>query len=165
MSWGAVKLLKMDAVNVTSALPVVEPVEPSVSLRVTVSTTCALSALGSLLIIVSSCCFKSLRSAARLILVHLSIVDFGVAVANLVGVLFNFDKYYLEGSYTSSRYPELKDPPETIHVVCNVQAAFAIYCTMGSLLWTNCMGRLHLSADCSPHHVKGSAKNSLGDHC
>ena len=129
----------MDAENVTEELSVVAPVIPSLALRVVVSTTCTLSALGSLLIVVSSCCFKSLRSAARLILVHLSIMDLGVALANLVGISFNFSKYYLDGNYTASGYPLLKNPGETIHGLCNVQAAFAIYCTMGSLLWTNCM--------------------------
>ena len=114
------------------------PVLTDIKLRILVGITCSLSILGSLMIIVSYIGFKSLRTTPRLILVHLSIMDLGVAVANLVGISVNFNKYYFDNTNTSYKFrlPILKDPGTTINNACITQAVFAVYFTNGSFLWT-----------------------------
>lgn len=62
--------------------------------RAVIGLTCFLSVIGSLLIIFSYVFFKSLRNRSRLILVHLSVVDLGVGLANLIGNLIYFDRFY-----------------------------------------------------------------------
>ena len=58
-----------------------------ISVRVAVWITCSLSMLGALLIIFSYVCFKTMRSRAREILVHISVMDFLVAASNLTELL------------------------------------------------------------------------------
>lgn len=62
--------------------------------RAVIGITCFLSVIGSLLIIFSYAFFKSLRNRSRGILVHLSVVDLGVGLTNLVGNLIYFDRFY-----------------------------------------------------------------------
>lgn len=107
-------------------------------MRAVVGVTCVLSMLGSLFIIFSYC-FKDLRTRARWILLHLSIMDLGVALANFTGDVANFDKYYYNGSQplTSDWHPS--HVPTLIHVLCVTQAFLANYFTMGAVLWTGCL--------------------------
>ena len=110
---------------------------PDQKLRVVISVTCLLSIIGSLTIISSYVFFKSLRTTTRLILVHLSIMDLGVAIANFIGIAVNFDKYYYRGEPTepwSSIFAS--DPGTLINVACVTQAALAVYFTAGSFMWT-----------------------------
>ena len=65
-----------------------------IGVRVAVWITCSLSLLGALLIIFSFVCFKAMRSRAREILVHISVMDFLVAASNLTGAAVNFDRFY-----------------------------------------------------------------------
>ena len=115
----------------------VQGVNTTTTLRGVVAATCLLSVVGSLLIISTYLFIKSLRSAARLVLVHLSVMDAGVATANLVGVLVDFNSYYNTGEYSWNGYPV---PPSNISVAvnaaCVTQAAFAVYFTFGSFMWT-----------------------------
>ena len=120
--------------------------------RIIVGLACCLSAIGALLIIFSYACFRSLRSRARLVLVHLSLMDFGVSVANLVGNLVHFDDYYVgriaapntvvpsanDHPVTNSTVCEVYHLPEShaIQRLCTAQAFLAHYFTYSSVLWT-----------------------------
>ncbi len=107
-----------------------------VSLRAVSACSSTLSILGSALIILSYLCFRSLRTRARLILVHLALTDMGVGLANLVGIVVNFDQYYPP----SLPYPsELYRPNISIEILCKTQASIAEYCTLSSVLWTSCL--------------------------
>ncbi len=112
--------------------------------RVVVGITCTFSIIGSLLIILSYLCFRDLRSRARLILVHISIMDCGVGLSNLIGAWVYFDRFYTEntdclGSGHVKVDPQrfLYCPPsDTIQALCVTQAFFAYYFTLGSVMWT-----------------------------
>lgn len=103
------------------------------SVRVVVGITCVLSMIGAVLIILSYILIKDTRSKAREILLNLSLMDFVVAAANLTGILVNFDDYlYRPKQLPSHQYLALND-------VCKVQAFFALYATISSIIWTNCI--------------------------
>ena len=99
------------------------PKEPA--LRVVVGLVCALSIVGSLLIILSYICFKSRRTKAREVLVHISLMDLGVGLANIIGLSVYYDHYYFHGP-----------APTYIDNLCKTQAFFAAYATLGSVFWT-----------------------------
>lgn len=98
--------------------------------RIVVGVACTLSIVGSLLIIGSYVLSKELRSQCRWILLHLSLMDFGVALANLIGIAANFDSYYVEATKNYSR------PPVAVRYSCEGQAVMACFCTISSILWT-----------------------------
>ena len=100
-----------------------EAVLPSV--QAVVGITCVLSMFGAILIILSYLLIKEIRTKAREILVHLSLMDFMVAAANFVGVTVNFDQY-----------AHLSNHTYTVDCLCVTQASFAMYGTLGSILWT-----------------------------
>lgn len=113
--------------------------------RIIVGLACCLSIIGTLLIIISYACFKSLRSRARLVLVHLSLMDFGVSVANLVGNLIYFDGYYIDRIPASENHEKVTNSvcevyhlPDSIAIqrLCTAQALLAHYFTYSSVLWT-----------------------------
>lgn len=110
------------------------------AVRAVVGAACSLSILGSLLIVLSYVCFKSLRTKARLILVHISAMDFGVAVANLIGLCVYFDHFYevVPNAQYSERVPSsyVVPPDKDIQRLCVAQAFFAVYFTLGSVSWT-----------------------------
>ena len=99
-----------------------------VGLRVAVGITCWLSLFGSLLIILSYLLFKDLRTRARLILVHLSIADFGVAFCNLFGEAYRFERHF------NKTVMELS--PLSVKRLCLAQAFVAHFSTISSVLWT-----------------------------
>lgn len=99
--------------------------------KAVVGTTCSLSILGCLMIILSYCGFRTLRTTARLILVHLSIMDMGCAASNLIGLTIDFSRYYAHGNGSG--------PSAAVRHACIAQAAFADYFTIGSFLWTIAM--------------------------
>lgn len=76
---------------------------------------CGLSMLGSLLIILTYILFSDLRTTSRLLLVFLSFMDLGTALANSIGMAMDY-KHTSEG--------------------CKIQAAFAVFCSMSSYFWT-----------------------------
>ena len=86
-------------------------------------TTCILSAFGSLLIILSYVCIRKVRSKAREILVHISVMDLIYTMANLIGAVINFNE---EKEGNSPAYQG----------ACKAQGWFAVYGTIGSVLWT-----------------------------
>ena len=97
------------------------------SVQVVVGITCVLSMFGAILIVLSYLLIKEMRTKAREILVHLSFMDFMVATANFVGVAVNFDQYAPE-RYSNHSY--------IVDCLCVTQASFAMYGTLGSILWT-----------------------------
>lgn len=103
-----------------------------IGVRVAVWITCSLSMLGALLIIFSYVCFKGMRSRAREILVHISVMDFLVAASNLTGAAVGFARFYNCTKGTDTCLPH----PVSVDYWCKTQAFFAIYCTLGSVLWT-----------------------------
>ena len=118
-----------------------------ISVRVVVGITCLFSMAGSILIILSYCCFKPLRTRVRLILVHLSLMDFGVALSNFVGDVANFDGYYInvtssDGPGSNSSCPisvqilPLESVSTVVKNLCVMQGAVALYATLSSVLWT-----------------------------
>ena len=105
-----------------------------VSLRAVVGVTCILSMAGALLIIFSYILIKEIRTTARKILLHLSIMDFTVAAAHSIGILINFDQYYfVNPANVSVQYYKV------VNDGCQAQAFFSMYGTISSILWTNCM--------------------------
>lgn len=105
------------------------------NLRRVVVITCLLSLLGSMLIISIYCCCRSLRTRSKLLLVQLSVMTTGLATANLIGVLVNFDQYYYTGRYTNGT-PEQRVPNVAIRMACDLESFFAVYFTSGSIMWT-----------------------------
>ena len=101
--------------------------------RIVVGIACVLSMTGSLLIIISYIISKELRSQTRWILLHLSFMDLGVALANFIGIAVNFDGYYVKAA-ESIWHPE--SAPLLVRYSCNAEAAVACFCTLSSILWT-----------------------------
>ncbi|XP_019852968.1 PREDICTED: probable G-protein coupled receptor 157 [Amphimedon queenslandica] len=102
-------------------------------LRGVVIAACILSGVGALLVIFSYVCSRQLRSQARLIILHLSFMDFGVALANFIGLSVYFNKYYLE-SYKNEG--DFDDVTPVVRYSCMTQAIVAVYCNNSSILWT-----------------------------
>ena len=118
----------MPAMNLT---PDISPFSNQTGgVRAVVSVTCFLSMIGSLLIIASYVFFKELRTRVRLILVHLSVMDFGVGLANFIGVTVYFNQYY------QKVYNGNETIPFIVNASCKVQATVALFCTNSSVLWT-----------------------------
>ena len=130
-----------------------------VGIRSVVILTCSLSVLGSLAIILSFACFRQLRSKPREILLHISIMDLGVSLANLLGAAVYFDQYYhtpavnitdpADFAFQPTRAtdePPAADgdagpvaqfsAPRAVEDLCVAQAFFAGFFTLGSVLWT-----------------------------
>ena len=101
------------------------------ALRAVVGVSCGLSIIGSLVIILSYILFKKRRTRAREILLHISLMDLGVALANLIGLSVYFDKYFVNEVYNKSY-----EAPAYINGLCKTQAFFAAFCTYSSILWT-----------------------------
>ena len=101
------------------------------ALRAVVGVSCGLSILGSLVIILSYILFKNRRTRAREILLHISLMDLGVALANLIGLSVYFDKYFI-----NEVYDRTYKAPAYIRGFCKTQAFFAAFCTYSSILWT-----------------------------
>ena len=100
------------------------------SVRAVVGITCVLSMIGAVLIILSYILIKDTRTKPREILLNLSLMDFIVAAANLIGILINFDDFLR---------PDIPQQHPALSCICKVQAFFAMYATISSILWTNCI--------------------------
>ena len=85
------------------------PVEPYLQ------AACFLSMIGSSIIILTYVCYVDTRKPSRRLLVFLSLMDFGTALANSVGMFLNF---------------------QTSSIGCQIQAAAAIFSSLSSYLWT-----------------------------
>ena len=81
--------------------------------------TCFLSMFGSLSIILTYAAFADLRSTSRRLLVYLSLMDFGTALANSYGLFSAFS---------------------STTIGCKIQAGVAIFTSLSSFLWTISLG-------------------------
>ena len=106
------------------------------SVRAVVGVTCVLSMAGAVLIILSYILIKDTRTKAREILLNLSLMDFTVAAANFVGILVNFDNFLYKPDGIP---PTDQHQYHMLNSICKVQAFFAMYATISSILWTNCI--------------------------
>ena len=102
--------------------------------RAIVGAVCVLSMLGSLFVIFSYCCIKTLRSEARQILINLSLMDFGVGLANFVGIVAYFDGYYRDIDHSTSKLRQ--NTSEIVDILCKAQAFVAAFSTLASVFWT-----------------------------
>ena len=103
--------------------------------RAVVGATCVLSMMGSLTIILTYIAFKQLRNPTRHILLHLSLMDLGVAVANFIGAVVYFDRYYFDSVHYNSGGLYF-DVSHVIKYSCITQAAVSVTCNNSSVLWT-----------------------------
>ena len=122
--------------NLTSTIPNCEDgnvnYEP-VYVKAVAGGTCVLSILGTVLISFTYLCFKHLRNKPRELVLHLSLMDFMVACANLIGIFVDYNKLL---------YPDASSPNPNYDIdngFCIAQASFAMYGTLGSILWTNAL--------------------------
>ena len=102
--------------------------------KIVVGVTCCLSIIGSMLILLSYFQQKK-KTKAKHILFHISLMDLGAALTNLIGLSINFDQYYtVNGAATKI---EVSKP--YIDGLCKTQAFFAMFFSMGSVLWTTAL--------------------------
>ncbi len=102
--------------------------EVIVAQQVTVSVTCLLSLMGSMLIILVHVAFKDLRTGARQVLVQLSIADIIIAASHMFGVLYNLPKYVPGcGPVENEGQSDLS---------CEIQAGFSIFGVLAAYFWT-----------------------------
>lgn len=114
--------------------------DKNLGIRTVVGITCGLSIIGSLLIILSYIIHKKNRTKSREILVHISLMDLGVGLSNLIGVLVYYDQFY---SYSDDGFYEAQ---VYIDNLCKTQAFFAAYCSLGSIFWTTALaGYLYIA--------------------
>lgn len=97
-------------------------------------STCVVSILGSIATMASYLALKEMRHRVRELLLHLSIMTFVCSAANLVGSLLNYRKHLCAVSVDGRVvYPSSYN---TYHHVCQVQAFFTSYGTIGSAVWS-----------------------------
>ena len=107
--------------------------EGGLPFRVLVGTACVLSMFGAALILVSYVFFRSLRNRARLVLVHISLMDLGTVLSKFVGNAVDFDRYYVSYNGSCTVY----SAPRLDYVrACETQAFLLHFFTLGSVLWT-----------------------------
>jgi len=104
--------------------------------RAVIITICSLSVIGSLLIVLSFCCSKELRTKLRSYVLFISIMDIMYSSANLVGAGIDFGQYVNRTHNGDWHF----SPSPTLNAVCIAQGVFAAYGTLASILWTVCMG-------------------------
>lgn len=102
------------------------------SLRVVVGITCLLSIFGASLIIFTYAVFKDLRTFARQMLVNLSVADIMVAASHFVGLVAKVERFI--PYYSNSTQNNTTDR------LCSTQAAFTMYGSISSFLWTMALG-------------------------
>ena len=97
------------------------------ALEIFSTVTCALSIIGSLAIILSYIFIREIRSKARELLVHLSIMNLIYTTVNFVGLIVPYDKclFHRQGR----EHCDFKR-------LCEAQAFLGAYGTAGSILWT-----------------------------
>lgn len=108
-----------------------------VSIQIICGTVCVLSILGSLAIILTYLLLKKIRSKARELLVHVSLMDIAYTSANFVGLLIPYRDHLCRDDDTSNSTCNKSDNNINVYQnVCKVQALIAVYGTVGSVLWT-----------------------------
>ena len=116
VNWGTTSNSYVNHTNISDAIRTISAV------------TCALSIMGSLAIILTYILIKDIRSKARELLVHLSIMDLTFTTANFIGILLPYDKHLF--------HRPLGPEHDNYERVCKAQAFFAVYGTIGSILWS-----------------------------
>ena len=121
--------------------------------RIVVGIVCVLTVLGSVVIIASYLCFRTLRTKARLLLVHLSAMDLLVGVSNLTGLL------------ALRRYHDVPSDyfPLPLRHFCTAQAFVADYATISSVLWTVSLG-VYMYVLASPSMVERTLDRRFVSH-
>ena len=104
------------------------------SMQIIVGAVCIMSIAGCLAIILTYAFVKDIRSKAREMLVHISFMDLTYTTANFVGLSLPYHKYLFANS--TGNPTEYGPHHEIYWRVCQVQATFAVYGTIGSVLWT-----------------------------
>lgn len=95
------------------------------------TTTSVLSILGCLLIMFTYFAYKELRTYARAMLFHLSIADLIIVISHIVGYYENY-LWYLENPN--------EIPGSSTNALCVSQAAFLIFGSIASLMWSTVVG-------------------------
>ena len=108
--------------------------------NVAVGITCFLSIFGSLAIMASFVFFRQHRTMVRFLLFNLSLADFLVAIANLVGVSTSY-KYIDANETLCATFRN--------NATCVVTGGLSMYATDCSILWTIAvMSYLYLALAC-----------------
>ncbi len=110
-------------------------------IKATAAISCILSVLGVLVILYTHIAFRRYRSKAREIIIHVSLMDLTVALANFIGIVVDFESMlypYFDGGTYDALHPvhDLSTKFRAINNLCITQAAFAVYGTICSVLWT-----------------------------
>ena len=107
------------------------------SLRVVAGFTCFLSILGAFFIIFTYVMFKGLRTLSRQILVNLSVADIFIAASHLVGLCTDVERFFPQ--YACKNQTNNCTVLST-DSLCTIQAAFTMYGSISSFLWTMSLG-------------------------
>ena len=100
-------------------------------INVAAALTSVLSMIGSTMIILSYICFKQMRTPARRILLHLSLMDFVVGFANFIGTVVDFNVLlYTNKTEVPSQHKQI------VEGICVAQGALALFANTSSILWT-----------------------------
>ena len=103
-----------------------------VSLQIICGIVCVLSLLGSLAIVLTYALLKEIRSKARELLVHVSLMDITYTTANFVGMMIPYRDHLCDDNSTNC----YSNKSYRYERICEAQAFFAVYGTVGSVLWT-----------------------------
>jgi len=93
---------------------------------------CILSILGSLAIMLTYVLVKDIRSKARELLVHISLMDIMYSTSNLVGLAIPYGDHLGADNARNMSSTSYMNYDR----ICQAQAAFGVYGTIGSVLWT-----------------------------
>ena len=105
--------------------------------KIAIESASALSVLGSAFIALSYSCHPALRTRPMVILLNLSLMDCGLGLSNLVGILIDFNMYYNQTSSLSSLAAEGRWTSNNMKILCETQAFLNIFFTISSFLWTS----------------------------
>lgn len=121
---------KMMTVDCNSSLLNDDNQSFKIGLKFSIGTMCVLSSIGAILIILTYILFKDIRTVPRQLLLNLSIADLLTAIANLIGMLVNFDAHL-----NTCKVPH-DQQSHVLGKICIAQAGVAQFATNSSILWT-----------------------------
>ena len=105
----------------------------SAGVRTAVAVTSSLSMLGAFFVVLSYASVRSLRTQARQILLNLSLMDFGSALAIFIGAVTDFDRFYVDDSGPRRMW---REPSSWLNGLCEAQAFLHMLFNYSSILWT-----------------------------
>ena len=107
-------------------------------LEVVTGVICMLSIIGCLLIIISFCVYKQLRTRARLVVVFLAFSVLCYTTANLVGIgVTHLQKSMSRAN--NSQLSTLVTNSTVLDTACKVQAGIAVFFYIAAIFWTYCI--------------------------